>query len=67
MVLEANGEREAAAAELALAFRQNPHFTSTHRAEATTLAARLGVAVPLEWGAATPQELGDEAGVVATV
>ena len=49
VVLEANGEREAASAELAFAFRQNPYFTYLHRSEVVALAARLGVAVPSVW------------------
>ena len=48
-VLEANGEVDAARAELTHAFEHNPFFTYHQRGEARALAARLGVPVPEEW------------------
>jgi len=48
-VLEANGELEAARAELNRAFDQNPYFTYLQRDEARALAARLGVPAPSVW------------------
>ena len=48
-VMEANGEIDAARAELVRAFGQNPFFTYVQRDDARALAARLAVPVPLEW------------------
>lgn len=50
VVLEANGEVDAARAELSQALEQNPFFTSLQRDEAAALATRLGVPVPEAWG-----------------
>ena len=49
VVLDGNGESQAARAELSRAFEQNPYFTFLHRSESIALAARLGVATPPAW------------------
>ncbi|HEY8218393.1 MAG TPA: tetratricopeptide repeat protein, partial [Acidimicrobiia bacterium] len=51
VVLDATGERASAASELQAAFARNPWFSFLHRADATTLAGRLGVPVPSAWSA----------------
>jgi hypothetical protein len=50
-VLEANGEVDAARAELGRTFARNPWFSFLHRDDARALAARLGVPLPVEWAA----------------
>jgi tetratricopeptide (TPR) repeat protein len=49
-VLDANGEGEAARAELTRAFAANPYFTYAQRDDARALADRLAVPVPEAWG-----------------
>jgi predicted Zn-dependent protease len=49
VVLDANGETAAAAAQLATALARNPWFSFRHRADAASLATRLGVVVPSAW------------------
>jgi predicted Zn-dependent protease len=51
VVLDATGDAGGAAAELTAAFTRNPWFSFLHRADAATLAARLGVPVPATWSA----------------
>ena len=49
VVLDATGEPDSARAELGRAFARNPWFSFLHQADATALAARLGIPVPSEW------------------
>jgi predicted Zn-dependent protease len=51
VVLDANGEVDAARAELVRTFARNPWFSFLHRDDARALAARLGVPVPAQWAA----------------
>jgi tetratricopeptide (TPR) repeat protein len=48
---EANGNLAQAKSDLTEAFRNNPWFTTTQRANATALASRLGVQPPSAWTA----------------